>query len=49
MASVHPHHHGFVDGASAAVFGLWVGMFTAILMMLRNCSAVLTNLPHVHH
>ena len=44
----HPHHHSYVDMASASIFGVLVLMFTAIVTLLRDCSAVLTNLSHVH-
>lgn len=46
MASANPHHHHAVDTASAFVFGLWALMFVSIAAMLRDCSAVLTDLPH---
>jgi hypothetical protein len=47
MTPGNPHHHRHaVDAASAFVFGLWALMFVSFAAILRDCSAVLTDLPH---
>jgi hypothetical protein len=49
MRPGHPHHHfSYVDMLSASIFGLLALMFMAIMTLLRDCSAVLANLSHVH-
>jgi hypothetical protein len=48
MLRGHPHHHSPVDMASTSIFGMLILMFTAIVALLRDCSAVLTGFSHVH-